>query len=129
MAEDLLAPAREQAERSSPPVRAAALLHIARVETAFDRDAARHTFEQALSAARQLPGMDGPLLLEQAQLFAAAVAPDLLPKIPEATGFPQHFLEERLCRIMLEHGHVQEAVSRLMERGESLGFPFGMFRR
>src|SRR5580698_2604664 len=36
MSDDLLTGAREQAERSDPPVRAAALLRIARVETAFD---------------------------------------------------------------------------------------------
>jgi len=38
MAGDLLAAAREQAERSTPSVCAAALLRIARVQTAFDRE-------------------------------------------------------------------------------------------
>jgi hypothetical protein len=46
MPDDPLAGAREQAEQSKPPVRAAALLRIARVQTAFDREQARHTFEQ-----------------------------------------------------------------------------------
>jgi len=43
MLDDLLAGARAQAERSEPPVRAAALLRIARVQTAFDRGQARRS--------------------------------------------------------------------------------------
>jgi hypothetical protein len=81
MPDDLLARAREQAERSKPPVRAAALLRIARVQMAFDRNQAGKTFEQGLEETRRISGSDGELLLEQARLLAAAVAPDFLQGI------------------------------------------------
>jgi len=91
MPDDLLSRAWEQAERSKPPVRAAALLRIARVQTVFDRDQARRTFERALDETRRLPGRDGEFLLEQARLLAAAVAPDLLREIPSAGHTPGSF--------------------------------------
>ena len=54
--DDLLARARVEAERAGAAVRAAALMRIARVETAFDRGEARITFEMGLEEARRLPG-------------------------------------------------------------------------
>jgi hypothetical protein len=75
MADDLLARVEEQAERSEPPVRVAALLRIARVQTVFDGDRARRTFQQVLDEIRRLSGLEGEFLLEQARLLAAAVAP------------------------------------------------------
>lgn len=52
MAGELLASAYEAAERSKPDVRVAALLRIARVQTALDCGQARRTFEQALDEIR-----------------------------------------------------------------------------
>jgi hypothetical protein len=58
MPDDLLALALEQAERSEPTVRVAALLRIARVESAVDRQYARKTFERALTETRAFIGTD-----------------------------------------------------------------------
>jgi hypothetical protein len=65
MLHELLAAALDEAGQSKPAVRAAALLRIARLQTAFDRDLARKTFRQALDETRQLPGPDGQFLLDQ----------------------------------------------------------------
>ena len=84
MADHLVAEARKQAERSSPPVRAAARMRIARVQSAIDPGQARITFEMALEEIRMLStrDRDWDFLFEQAQQIAAAFAPDLLPEIP-----------------------------------------------
>jgi hypothetical protein len=55
MPRQLLAAALEQAERSDPVVRAAALLHIARVLDAFDHADAERVLEQGITLAEELP--------------------------------------------------------------------------
>ncbi len=127
MAGDLLARAREQAERSSPPVRAAALLRIARVESATDRDQAHRTFNQGLDEIRRFAGLDREFLLDQACLLAAAVAPDLLSEIPPSSVHnARPFLSDRLCSIMLMHGHKDEAFEYVIRYGQPATFPFGI---
>jgi hypothetical protein len=121
---ELLATAIAQAERSKAPVRAAALLRIARVETAVDPSAARNTFDKALDAIRRLPGVDGEFLLQQSALIAAAVAPDLLSGKPHLET--PRFLEHTVLEVMLDHGHLEHAVSRLMRHEYTEEFPFGM---
>jgi hypothetical protein len=123
MPNDLLADAREQAERSDPPVRAAALLRIARVETAFDRIAARGTFERGLDATRRIPGREGEFLLEQARFVAAAVAPELLSGIRGNRSITMS--ADWLVQIMIAHGHTDQAISYMMRYSEAK-FPFGM---
>ena len=125
MAGDLLARAREQAERSSPSVRAAALLRIARVESATDRDQARSTFNQGLGEIRRFTGLDREFFLEQACLLAAAVAPDLLSEIPPSVHTARHFSSDRLCSIMLMHGHKDEAFEYVTRYDPPATFPFG----
>jgi hypothetical protein len=124
MADELLASAWEQAERSEPPVRAAALLRIARVQTAFDHDQARKTFEQALDATRGLPGLDGQFLLDQARQVSAAVAPDLLHTFPPASRMPSRFASDMLGRIMLEHDQADAALHYVLSYDEPSTFPF-----
>jgi hypothetical protein len=63
MVGELLASAFEVAQHSKPDVRVAALLRIARVQTALDRGQARETFDQALDEIRRIPGRDGAFLL------------------------------------------------------------------
>jgi len=82
MVGELLASAFEVAQHSNPGVRVATLLRIARVEIAIDRSRARSTFEQALDEIRRIPGRDATFFMDYARLFAAAIAPDLLPSIP-----------------------------------------------
>src|SRR5271156_3550258 len=78
MVNDLLS----RAARSKSPVRVAALLRVARVQTAFDRGQARITFEIALEEVQRLKGRERESMLQLARLIAAAVAPDLLDEIP-----------------------------------------------
>jgi hypothetical protein len=124
MPDDLLAGALAQAERSEPPVRAAALLRIARVQTAFDRGEARLTFQRALDETRRISGRDGEFLLEQAQLLAAAVAPDLLHEMPPVAHGPRQFLSDRLGKVMLEHEHGDAAYEYVIGYDEPSSFPF-----
>jgi hypothetical protein len=123
--EDLIASARAQAETSAPDVRAAALLRIARVETAFDHERARRTLKQGLEEARRLPGPDGMFLLDNARILAAAVAPDLMPDSPGREHGPRDWLVEAIGRTMLDHGYIDEAVAYLL-RSEGPSFPFGL---
>jgi len=126
MLADLLALARELAERSEPTVRVAALLSIARVETAFDRELARKTFEQALAETRRIAGVDGDFLLAHARLVGAAVAPDLLPDIPSFDRLPLRFMSERLGTIMLEHQQESAAFDYVVHCDRPSSFPFGV---
>ena len=126
MPDDVLALALEQAERSEPTVRVAALLRIARVESAVDRQNARKTFERALTATRGITGADGSFLLAHARLVAAAVAPDLLPDIPSFDGLPRRVSSETLGRIMLDHQHASAAFDYLVSYDEPSSFPFGV---
>jgi len=126
MPDDLLVRAREQAERLEPRVRAAALLRIARVEAAFDREQARRTFEQGLEETRRIPGNDGQFLLEHAQTVAAAVAPEALREMSFPRRFALHFSSETLGQIMIAHGHIGAAFDYMMRHDEPSGFPFGV---
>jgi hypothetical protein len=126
MPDDLLARACDQAERSEPSVRAAALLRIARVLSAHDPVEARSTFHRALNEAQQLSGRDREFLIEQAQQIAAAIAPDLLSQISSAGPIPRHFMSETLGKIMLDHGHTEAAFEYLMHYAEPSSFPFGV---
>ena len=125
MPSDLLHSAREQAERSDLNVRAAALFHIARAETADDPVRARATFQQALDACRQVPGREGEWLLEQAQSFAAAISPVILRDMPAVTGHPHRFHSDKLARIMIEHGHLDSALDYILRHSDAATFPYG----
>ena len=64
MVDELLAGVRKQAGQSAAPVRAAALMRIARVETKFNAGQARITFEMALEEIRLLARPERDVLLE-----------------------------------------------------------------
>jgi hypothetical protein len=126
MSDDPLARALEQAERSELPVRAAARMRIARVQSVSDREQARRTFQTALDEIRKLPGHGREFFLEQAQLFAAAIAPDLISEIPLLNEAHRPFQSQTLGRIMLEHGHQDAALEYLTRYDESSSFPFSL---
>ncbi len=67
MLDDLVAHARKKAERSSPPVRAAARMRTAHVQSAADPGHLRITLEMALDDIRNPPRRDRDSLFEQAQ--------------------------------------------------------------
>ena len=125
MVGELLTSADAAARQSKPDVRAAALLRIARVQIALDRNQARQTFEQALDEIRRIPGRDGAYLLEHARLCAAAVAPDLLPSIPSAEhDWLRHLEGENLGWTMIEHGNLEAAREFVMRHDDAATFPF-----
>lgn len=119
---DLLAQAREHAERADPAVRAAALLRIARVQAASDPGQARATFVQGLEEIRRLAAPDAEFLQEQARLLAAAVAPDLVASIPAGHHAPP-FTAETIGKIMLQHEHGDAAFDYVMDCDDAK-FPF-----
>jgi len=123
---ELITQALAQAGVSDPPVRVAALLRIARVQTAFDREEARRTFQQGMDALAELPEEERDELSEPARMVAAAVAPDRLCEIPSHSLFPPSFVADQLVRTMIEHGRVDDAVSYLMRDDEPRSFPFGI---
>jgi hypothetical protein len=121
---DLLTTARSQAERSSPPVRAVALMRIAHVESATELGKAPVTLEMALDEIRALSGRDRQELFTQAQQVAAAFAPDLLKVLPATRRIPGGHECGVLLSIMLEHGRVDSAFDYIL--GDfPFGFPLG----
>lgn len=125
MSGDLLAHARKQADRSSPPVRAAALMRIARVQSASDSGQARITFEMALDEVRNFKGREREYFFEDAQRVAAAFAPELLPDIPFAICLPDSVYAEQLVSIMLQNGHIDAAFDFVVQCDDAFSFPFG----
>jgi hypothetical protein len=125
MTGDPLSHARDQAERSSPPVRVAAWMRIASVESSVDPGQAGITFERALDEIRSLAGHERDFLFEQAQQIAAAFAPDLLRDIPTVHSLSDEFHRETLLRIMLQHGHIDAAFDFVVQCDPPTSFPFG----
>src|SRR5215831_6919104 len=83
MEDDLLENARRQADKADASIHAAALLRIARAESADDISRGRRTLVEGLDAVQQLPRPVREHLLEEARWVAAAVSPELLGEIPE----------------------------------------------
>jgi hypothetical protein len=123
--EELLTGAYAAAANCKRDVRVAALLRIARVQTALDRVQARRTLEEALDEVQRIPGRDGAFLLDHARLFAAAVAPDLLSSIPSERHMPPHFEGKTIGRTMIEHGNLEAALEFVMRYDDASAFPFG----
>lgn len=117
MSQQLLREAREQADRSEPAVRAAALLHLARVLALSDQAAAEHLLEQGIALAQELDGEVPSLLLLNAISCAAAVsAKQALPlyanyrRVGALGG-----TVVGLVNVMAEHGHIRDAIAYLRD--------------
>ena len=76
MPQEILARALQQAAQSEPAVKAAALLHVARVLTVFDREAAVRVLDDGLAIATSLSGLDRDCILPEAVVLSAAVQPE-----------------------------------------------------
>jgi hypothetical protein len=115
MSQQLLLAACEQATRSETAVRAAALMHIARVLARSDRAAAEQLLEQGIALAKEVDGDAASLLLSNAISLAAAVsAKHALPlyaeyRIMDPFGGPVI----SLVNVMAGHGHVADAIAYL----------------
>jgi hypothetical protein len=124
MPDDLLENARRQAEKADPSVRAAALLRIARVESATDPSRARKTLLDGLSLVQELPRSVRTHFLQEARAVAAAVSPELLAEIPAGErGGLKRFASLNLIQIMLTHGHVDAAFDYISSQQPG-SFPF-----
>ena len=118
----------EQAQQSEPPVRAPALLRIARVVSATDQPEALRIFDLGCEALSRVAGNPAQGLTELARLAAAAISPERVAALPASAESRVRFLfdSEVLVRVMVEHGHVQAAVTHVMGLEETSEFPFGM---
>lgn len=126
MPEDLLENARRQTEKADPSVRAAALLRIARAESAADISRARRTLLEGLDAVRTLQNSAREHLLEEARRVAAAVSPEMLADIPitRHRGARERFAFVNIVQTMLTHGHAGAAFDYLMRHDDPASFPF-----
>jgi hypothetical protein len=123
MVNHLLSQARA---RRSKPVQVAALLRIARLQTAFDRGQARITFEIALEEALHLKGRDREFMVRLARLIAATVAPDLLHEIPSGSRGPMREFESgMLVKTMLDHNLTDAAIEYVSGHNDPSTFPLG----
>src|SRR6185436_18008545 len=126
MPQQLLPEALEQAERSEPVVRAAALLHIARVLNAFDHAEAARVLERGIALAEELPEPDRAVILGEAVSLAATVSPDRAVQLAPAGShemLPRGPMTKALFD-MLSHGHVAEAVQYLTDQASMEDYPF-----
>jgi uncharacterized protein (TIGR03435 family) len=125
MPQQLLSDALEQAERSEPVVRAAALLHIARVLNAFDHAEAERVLDRGIALAGELAEPDREVILCEAVSLAATVSPDraiqLAPSVRDEA--PGGVMSKALFN-MISHGHVAEAAQYLSDPVPIEDYPF-----
>jgi hypothetical protein len=116
-----------KAEDSAPPVRAAALLRIARVLTKIDQPAAERLLDRGLALLAELPEPERSAITPQARCLAACVSPNrafALRSAPsDLPGFTDKFLFD-----MVRHGHVTAAIEYLTHWSEEGEFPYDAAR-
>jgi hypothetical protein len=122
---DIITHVLQKAAGSSPAVRAAARLRIARVQSAADPGRARITFEMGLEEILTLPNHGRRPFFGQAQEVAASLAPDLLRDIPSDGIVNKQFQSGKLIDIMLKHGHLDAAFDYAIRYDDPFNFPFG----
>ena len=118
MSQQLLLTALEQAERSEPAVRAAALMHIARVLARSDEAAGVALLKRGLTLAKSLDGETAELLLNNAVFLAAAVSPRDAFQLyaaqkteREKTFGPHGSSIVGLANAMARHGHIRDLLA------------------
>jgi hypothetical protein len=115
MLEQLLLSACDQLERSEPAVRAAALMHIARVMARPDQAATEQLLDQGIALAETIEGDAPSLLLQNAICLAAAVsakhALPLYAKHRQRDPFDGPVVA--LVNVMAQHGHIRDPITYL----------------
>lgn len=124
MLKQLLSEVRGQLEQSDPFVKAAALLHLARVLTAFDQGEAEEVLEMGIALTLEIPKPAGDILLSQAVTLAAAVSPWRAFRLIALVVDPGHDRAEGIICNMLRHGHIADVVSYLSEPPPREQYPF-----
>jgi hypothetical protein len=128
MPRELLREVMKRSERSAAPIKAAALLHIARVLTTFDLEQAVPVFDEGLSLARALPQVDGDIILGEALFLAAAIDPERAMGLLQEglANVPHHFPLTNLILVMLDHGHVEKAIGYMIRPAKAGEYPFSV---
>ena len=118
MLQQLLLTALEQAERSEPAVRAAALMHVARVLARSDEAAGVALLKRGLTLAKNLNAEVAELLLNNAVFLAAAVSPRDAFRLYAAQKTEREKMFGRygssivgLANAMAEHGHIRDLLA------------------
>src|ERR1700733_259285 len=124
MSKHLLSMAQEQAERSIPSVRAAALLRIARVWTAFDQGEASGALERGISFSLELPEPDRSIILREAISLAGTVSPQRALQLASSIRPLPSGVIDKLIYDMLHHGHAAEAIDYLCRGDFGEDYPF-----
>jgi uncharacterized protein (TIGR03435 family) len=115
-----------QADRSAPAVKAAALLHIARVVNALDHAEAERVLERGIAAADVLREPDRTVILGQGVSLAATVSPERairLARSIEGDRIPGNHMSKALFD-MMSHGHADAAVKYLTSGSADEDYPF-----
>jgi hypothetical protein len=128
MPQDLLRQVLEQTGHSAAPIKAAALLHIARVLTEFDRERAVRVLDEGLSLARTLPATDQQIVLGEAVFLAASIDPERAMRLLQEglTHVPHPRPLANLILVMLDHGHSETAIKYLIGPMKAGEFPFSV---
>lgn len=126
MPQDILARAQQQAAQSEPAVRAAALLHIARVLSVFDREGAVRVLDDGLAIATALSGLDRECILSEAVVLSATVNPERALRLVESESSMRfrHHIPERLVQTLLDYGYIEQAASYLIGAVKDSEYPF-----
>jgi uncharacterized protein (TIGR03435 family) len=123
---DLLREAREQAALSAPPIKSAALVHIARVLTTIDRGEAEHVLDEGLALAASLPEDERDVLLGEGVVLAATVSPARALALLPGIGPDRASIVTQMLARMVDHGYAAEAVEYLTDPASTIDYPFGM---
>jgi hypothetical protein len=124
MLEKILSEVRVQVEQSDAPVRAAALLHLARVLTAFDQAEAENVLERGIALTLEIPKPANDALISQAVTLAAALSPSRALRLVPLLADRWRGRAESMIFSMLRHGHIADAVSYLSEPPAQEHYPF-----
>jgi uncharacterized protein (TIGR03435 family) len=123
---DLLRDARDQADRSPPPIKSAALVHIARVLTAVDRAEAERVLDEGLGLAAALAPDERDILMGEGAVLAATVSPRrAFTLLPSIAADRDSVVTQALCR-MVDHGYAAEAAEYLSAPAPAASFPFSI---
>lgn len=125
MPREMLRKVIDRAQNADPTIKAAALLHSARIMTAFDRNEAIRLLDEGLSSTIALPQpLERNEILTEGCRCAAAIQPEraMLLLHSDLSG---HRLDlSNLIRIMLDHNHIAAAVQILSRNRKSEDYPF-----
>src|SRR5262245_37612816 len=121
---DLVLQAQMDAERATPAVKTAALLHIARVLTKIDVNEAERTLDEALALAATLPDGEREILLGEGAALAATVSPPRALHLVREFILDRDSVLERVLFNMAAHGRATDAAAYLSDPIPGEAYPY-----